>query len=76
MKTYITFGQSHAHANANGDTLDKDCVGCLEHESNESGHEIAMKLFDGKFHRAIREEDFSFIEHMPYYPRGVIEVIR
>jgi hypothetical protein len=33
MKTYVTFGQDHAHA-VNGKTFDKDCVAIIhsEHE--------------------------------------------
>ncbi len=79
MKTYITFGQIHVHANPGGPTLDKDCIGVIEHQTNEDGHELAMKLFDAKFHHAYSQDMFDKKKAagiMDYYPRGLIEVNR
>lgn len=36
MKTYVTFGQSHAHRIGNK-ILDKDCVAVLESETHKEG---------------------------------------
>jgi len=72
MKTYITFGQIHAHS-INGKTFDKDCVGVIEHSEDKNGHEIAMDIFDGIFHQAIPEDKFD-MENMRFFPRGFINL--
>jgi len=72
MKTYITFGQIHTHS-INGITLDKDSVAVLEHDKEESGHEIAMQLFDAKFHQAVSRETVTG-EFLSYFPRGLIRI--
>lgn len=71
MKTYITFGQVHTHS-INGITLDKDCVAAIEHSEDDDGHEIAMKMFDGKFCFTYPNNIREDILH--YFPRGIIEI--
>ena len=73
MKTYITFGQIHTHR-INNETLDCDCVAAIEHDADTSGHKIAMRLFDAKFHNAYPEDQFDADKIMPYYSRGIIEI--
>lgn len=72
MKTYITFGQVHTHS-INGITLDKDSIAAIEHDKEESGHKIAMVIFDTKFHQAVKEESLTE-DFLSYFPRGVIEI--
>ena len=73
MKTYFTFGQSHAHS-VNGKTLDKDCVAVINASSERAARELAFQLFDGgKFCFSYPEETFNF-DNMKYYPRGLIEL--
>ena len=73
MKTYITFGQIHAHSYG-GHTLDKDSIACIEHEANLSGHVIAMSIFNGVFHQAIPEDSFVVEEMLQHFPRGIINL--
>lgn len=74
MKTYITFGQIHTHG-INGKTFDHNCIGVIEHPESESGHEIAMDIFDAKFHNAYPEDEWnSMKDPLKYYPRGLIGV--
>ena len=73
MKTYFTFGQSHAHS-VNGKTLDKDCVAVINASSERAARELAFQLFDGgKFCFSYPEGTFNF-DNMKYYPRGLIEL--
>ena len=72
MKTYITFGQSHAHA-VNGKTFDKDCVAVIEAESAEAGRNVAFETFGDKFCFSYAEPDFK-PDMMKYFPRGLIEL--
>lgn len=67
--TYITFGQSHAHA-VNGKTFDKDCVAMIPCSSAAEGRAKAFEIFGGKF-------CFSYFDETPdmtYFPRGLMEV--
>jgi hypothetical protein len=70
-KYYITFGQAHAHA-IGGKTFDRNCLAELEAESQGKAHEIAMRIFNGKFHNCHTEEELPKV--IEYYPRGVIKV--
>lgn len=72
MKTYITFGQDHAHE-VNGKTLDKDCVAVIEGESAGKNREKAFELFGPKFCFEYPEQHFPF-DSMHYYSRGFIQV--
>lgn len=75
MKTYITFGQIHAHS-INGKTVDKDCVAVINAETYKKGRDLAMSWFNGEFHNSYPEDYFNVRkeEIMEYYPRGLIEV--
>lgn len=48
MKTYVTFGQQHAHE-VNGKQFDKDTVAVIEAQSSCEGRKKAFELFDDKF---------------------------
>lgn len=72
MKTYVTFGQIHVHR-INGKTFDKDCVAVIESENAKTGRELAFECFAGKFHRTYPEDKFD-MDHMKYFPRGLITV--
>lgn len=71
-KTYITFGQDHAHSVA-GRTFDKDCVAVINCENMKEGREKAFEYFDGKFCFSYHEDSFNH-DSMKYFPRGLIEV--
>ena len=70
-KYYITFGQIHVHS-IGGKTLDKDSLAMIEAETNGEAHEIAMDIFNGKFHNCYNENKLA--EIIEYFPRGVIKV--
>ncbi len=72
MKTYITFGQVHAHK-VNGKTFDKDCVAVIEAESAEDGRNLAVEYFGPKFCFSFYEDQFDH-DSMHYFPRGFIPV--
>lgn len=72
MKTYVTFGYSHAHS-VNGKNFDKDCVAVIEAESATAGREKAFELFNSQFCFEYPEEHFDF-DSLKYFPRGLIEV--
>lgn len=71
-KTYVTFGQDHAHA-VNGQTLDKDCVAVIHSSGPEEGSELAFEYFGKQF---CLEYPEAYFDHaiMEYFPRGLIEV--
>lgn len=69
MKTYVTFGQSHAHA-INGKTFDKDCVAVIHHAKEEDGRELAFELFGSKFCFEYPSAYWHF--DLTYFPRGYI----
>ena len=71
MKTYVTFGQIHAHS-VNGKTFDKDCVAVIESDDAESGRARAVELFGLKFFTTY----FDKAPDMTYFPRGLISVDR
>lgn len=76
MKTYITFGQDHAHR-VEGKTFDCDCVACIKHPEGTSGHTIAMELFAGKFSFSYTEDTWKGMEaggSLSYYPRGILTI--
>ena len=72
MKTFVTFGQDHAHAVA-GKTFDKNCVAVIHHTKPEEGRKLAFAYFDKKFCFEYPEDRWNE-ESMKYYPRGYIEV--
>lgn len=71
-KTYVTFGQDHAHA-VNGKTFDKDCVAIIKCENRNDGRAKAFEYFDIKFCFEYHEDEFQ-MESMKYFPRGLMEV--
>lgn len=72
MKTYVTFGQDHAHS-VNGKILDKDCVAVLECIDAEDGIEMAFEYFGRQFCFEYTEDKFDH-SSMRYFPRGFINV--
>jgi len=73
MKTFFTFGQSHAHS-VNGKTFDKDCVAIIEAESEEDARKLAFEWFDnGRFCFSYPEDRWDESK-MIYFPRGYIPV--
>ena len=72
MKTYVTFGQDHAHR-VNGKTFDCDCVAVIDCDSPQEGRRLAFEYFGPKFCFEYPEEQFD-LGSMHYYPRGFIEV--
>ena len=70
MKTYVTFGQVHAHS-VNGKTFDKDCVAVIHAPTHKEGREVAFELFGDKFFTTYDNKESV---HLEYYPRGLIEV--
>lgn len=71
-KTYVTFGQEHAHSVA-GRTFDKDCIAVINCADAEEGRKLAFEYFKGKFCFEYHEEQFDK-SSMHFYPRGYIEV--
>lgn len=71
MKFYITFGQVHAHS-IGGKTFDRNCLAEIEADSKKEAHDIAMKIFNAKFHNCHPESELPNV--IEYYPRGVIKV--
>lgn len=67
MKTYVTFGQTHAHAIA-GKTFDKDCVAVVN-----GNRDRVFELFGPKFCFEYPEEHWDDSK-MVYFPRGYIEI--
>ena len=74
MKTYITFGQIHVHS-VSGRTFDKDCIAVIEAPTKEEGRAKAFEIFNGVFHRSFAGDEFDHDKMMPFFPRGLIEVI-
>lgn len=72
MKTYVTFGQDHAHS-VNGKTFDKECVAVIECDDAEQGRNLAFAYFQRKFCFEYHDTEFNFQE-MSCYPRGFIPV--
>lgn len=70
-KTYVTFGQEHAHR-VNGSTFDKDSVAVINCDSPEHGRALAFELFGAKFCFEYHEDQFDH-SNMVYFPRGLIE---
>lgn len=68
---YITFGQVHVHS-INGKTFDKDCLCEIKAESMSEAHQIAMSIFEGRFHRVM--EEGQLMNSLPYFPRGIIKL--
>ena len=73
MKHYVTFGQAHRHV-INGLTFDKDCVCVIEATNPIVGRKFAEEYFGNIYGRFFNEEDFKQEEHMPFYPRGLINI--
>lgn len=67
MKTFVTFGQDHAHS-INGKTFDKDCVAVVNGDRDR-----VFEIFGPKFSFEYPEEYWDD-EKMRYFPRGYIEV--
>ncbi len=72
MKTYVTFGQEHAHS-INGKTFDKDCVAVIEADGPADGRRKAFEYFGPKFSFEYFEDEWDESK-MAYYPRGYIPV--
>lgn len=71
-KTYVTFGQVHAHQCGNA-LLNKDSVAVIECTSALDGRDKAFELFGPKFCHTYYEEQFD-PKIMEYFPRGLITV--
>jgi hypothetical protein len=71
MKTFVTFGQSHAHR-VNNETFDCNCVAVIHHGATEDGRALAFDLFGGRFCFEYSEEEFD-MSTMAYFPRGFID---
>lgn len=72
MKTYVTFGQEHAHR-VNGKFFDKDCVAVIETETALEGRNRAVELFGLKFFTSYPEYRWT-AEKLAYFPRGYLSV--
>lgn len=72
MKTYVTFGQIHAHA-ISGKLFDKDCVAVIEAKDASDGRQIAVDAFGDKFFTSYTEDQFDH-NNMKYFPRGFVKV--
>lgn len=72
MKTYVTFGQEHAHR-ANGNTFDKDSIAVIEAKNAEEGRNLAFELFGFKFGTSYPEESWKEAEMMSFFPRGYLK---
>jgi len=70
-KTYITFGQDHAHS-VNGKTFDKDCVAVIEADDAAQGRAKAFEYFGKKW--CFEYPEAFWTHEMSYYPRGYINV--
>ena len=71
-KTYVTFGQIHAHT-VRGKTFDKDCVAVIHCDDAEQGRRLAFAYFDNKWCFEYHEDNFDH-DSMKYFHRGFIEV--
>jgi hypothetical protein len=71
-KTYVTFGQDHAHTIA-GKIFNKDCVAVINCADREDGRRIAFECFGPKFCFEYHEKEFSQ-ESLRFFPRGLIEL--
>lgn len=72
MKTYVTFGQDHAHA-INDKTFDKDCVAIINCDSKAHGRTLAFEYFGLQFCMEYSEVYWTK-DKLRFYPRGYIEV--
>lgn len=72
MKTFVTFGQDHAHV-VNGNTFDKDCVAVIESGSAAEGRTLAFEYFGPKFCFEYPEAEFDH-DILRHFPRGLIPV--
>ena len=71
-KTYVTFGQDHAHVTQGG-PVDKDTVAVIECASATEGRNLAFELFDSKFCFEYHEAEFDH-DSMRHYSKGFVEV--
>jgi hypothetical protein len=65
MKTYFTFGQSHAHS-VDGFTYDKDVVVEIEAPTAGDAREIMLNTFG-----IVWSNQYSECPDLSYFPRGV-----
>lgn len=72
MKTYITFGQAHAH-HVNGITFDKDLVAVIEAPNYKEARDRAFELFGRQWAFAYPEDEWTE-KKQSYFPRGCAEV--
>jgi hypothetical protein len=72
-KTYVTFGQNHAHR-VNGKTFDCDSVAVIESEDEESGRAETVELFGDKFCTTYYEDQWDEPNRLHYFPRGYINI--
>ena len=72
MKTYVTFGQNHAH-DVNGQTFDKDCVAVIEAEDADAGRDLAFEIFGAKFGVSYSDDNWD-ASIMRFFPRGLMYV--
>lgn len=69
-KTYITFGQGHAHR-VNNETFDCNSVAVIECENASDGRAKAFEYFGPKFCFEYHEDQFDH-SSMRFFPRGLI----
>lgn len=72
MRTYVTFGQVHAHS-VNGKTFDKYCVAVINSSSPKEGRELAFLFFGPQFCMEYPKQYWDEAD-IKYFPRGYIEV--
>ena len=72
MKTYVTFGQIHAHR-VNGTTFDCDSVAVIDASDATQGRARAVELFGQQFFTTYTEDQFN-PDDLKFFPRGLIPV--
>lgn len=72
MKTFITFGQGHAHRHGNV-TLDCNIVAVIERPTEKEARDRAFELWGDKWAFSYPEHRFG-PEQQKFFPRGTIEV--
>ena len=72
-KTYVTFGQEHAHR-LNNKTFDKDRIAVVECTDKKDGRDKTVECFGLQFCFTYYEEEFKSEKMLPYFPRGLMKV--
>lgn len=72
VRTYVTFGQDHAHS-VNGRTFDKDSVAIVEAPTYPECHAKVQEFFGLKYCTDYPEKYWD-VSSVKFYPRGYIFV--